>query len=362
MVTPAAISALKDYHIEGVIAQGSYGTVLKAFSKSSGACFAVKVLGQEAEMALGANGRGLIESEILLASSVTHSSILACKEVLHVGDSHYLIMDYMPNGTMLDRVNHMGGLPEQECWSCFRQIASGVEYLHKTMNVCHRDIKLENIMFDDDFNCKIIDFGLSRILAGDGELMATRCGSLSYASPEMLTHGGYTMSTDIWSLGVALYAMVTGRLPFRSTNQASLIAEIMESEFALPSTTNPLIENLLRRMLDKNPKTRFTIAQVMSHPWVGGGSDKSLGINLYSCAAASLPSLHIETGRKEQKHASHGVEKSVHFGDFLALARGGLLVDEVGQARKRGGTFIHTLPRVRQRVVQRRESSGVLVG
>jgi serine/threonine protein kinase len=355
MAASSAVATLKDYHIAGVIAEGPYATVLKAYHKMTGACYAIKVLSEAMEKALGEKGRAQIESEVFLSSSVIHQSILACKEVLRDETSHYLVMEFMPNGTMLDRVNHMGGLPEQECWSCFRQIASGIEYLHKTMKVCHRDIKLENIMFDENYNCRIIDFGLSHVLGGE-ELMLTRCGSLAYASPEMLTHGGYTMSTDIWSLGVALYAMITGRLPFRSTDPDSLVSEIMESEFSLPGATNALIEHLLARMLDKDPNSRFNITQVMSHPWVGGPSaEKCCGFNLYACAAASLPSLRSESGRKEAKQASQGAEKSVQFVNFLPLVRGGLLAEEFGPGRRRGGTFVHC-PKVRQRAVQRRHT------
>ena len=122
-------------------------------------------------------------------------------------------MEYANGGELFDYIVQKRKLLDNEACKFFRQIISGIDYLHQ-IGVCHRDLKPENLLLDYNKDIKIVDFGLSNIYAG-GEMLKTPCGSPCYAAPEMIRGDKYNgLSIDIWSSGIILYAMLCGYLPF----------------------------------------------------------------------------------------------------------------------------------------------------
>merc|ERR1711998_382304 len=146
------------------------------------------------------------------------------------------------------------------------QIMEGLEYMHNN-NVVHRDIKLENVLFDESHNAKLIDFGFS-VYAKDKKLRMF-CGTPSYMAPEIVKRGEYRgKPVDMWSLGVVLYACLCGCFPFSAKTYPDLYKKIIRGYFRLPETLSHSVRDLLRNLLLPDPNRRFTTAQAKGHPWL----------------------------------------------------------------------------------------------
>eukprot|EP00604_Paraphysomonas_vestita_P002240 CAMPEP_0174819346 /NCGR_PEP_ID=MMETSP1107-20130205/2518_1 /TAXON_ID=36770 /ORGANISM="Paraphysomonas vestita, Strain GFlagA" /LENGTH=423 /DNA_ID=CAMNT_0016032649 /DNA_START=273 /DNA_END=1544 /DNA_ORIENTATION=- len=158
----------------------------------------------------------------------------------------------------------------------FRQLVEGVSYCHG-LGVCHRDLKPENLLLDEQGNLKISDFGLSALYVGDAdgdgasrtELLHTTCGTPNYVAPEVLADKGYEgKKADVWSIGVILYVLLAGFLPFDESTIVALFAKIQAADFTYPSWFSPEVRSLLDSILVADPKQRVTLTEVNNHPWV----------------------------------------------------------------------------------------------
>ena len=154
-----------------------------------------------------------IERELKILKSLMHNNLIQLYSIIESPKTIYLIMEYANGGELFYYIDQRKRLPEQEACKFFRQLISGIEYLHK-LGISHRDLKPENLLLDHNKDIKIVDFGLS-IIFSKSSLLSTPCGSPCYAAPEMiqgLKYGG--SNVDLWSCGVILYAMIVGYLPF----------------------------------------------------------------------------------------------------------------------------------------------------
>ncbi|OHT01667.1 hypothetical protein TRFO_31451 [Tritrichomonas foetus] len=180
-------------------------------------------------------------------------------------ESIAIAMEYVKGISLLHFVNASIKLSEEVARRVFSQIINAVNYLHKN-GFCHRDLKLENIMMDEYNNVRIIDFGFSH--DGKNVLMTSQCGSYPYAAPELLMGRPYSKKVDIWALGVIIYAMVHGSLPFEDFNQSGLIRKICYMEPNINHMLSRELQDLILRMLDKNEESRITAEEIMNHPWL----------------------------------------------------------------------------------------------
>ncbi|CAL1542745.1 unnamed protein product [Lymnaea stagnalis] len=178
-------------------------------------------------------------------------------------------MDYAQGGELYDYLNKMGKLSEVEARRIFRQIVSAMHYCHEN-GIVHRDLKLENIILDDEGNVKIADFGLSNYYSLNNTLK-TFCGSPLYASPEIVNGRPYHgPEVDVWSLGVILYTLVYGAMPFESNDLVNLKRQISEGEYTQPSNQSDAA-GLIRHMLTVTPSRRATMDHVLRHWWINFG-------------------------------------------------------------------------------------------
>lgn len=182
--------------------------------------------------------------------------------------ARYLILEYVDGGEVFEYLRYHVRLQEHEAIYYFRQILSAVEYC-QNYGICHRDLKLENILMDINGNIKIGDFGFAA-LQPKGSLLRTSCGSPHYAAPEVIAGTSHYdgRKSDMWSCGVILYTLLAGRLPFDIDDVSSLCALVVKSKFEMPADISRDAKDLIGRMIVKNPKQRIKIDQIWSHPLI----------------------------------------------------------------------------------------------
>eukprot|EP00826_Nyctotherus_ovalis_P048245 TRINITY_DN5658_c0_g3_i15.p1 TRINITY_DN5658_c0_g3~~TRINITY_DN5658_c0_g3_i15.p1 ORF type:complete len:393 (+),score=98.11 TRINITY_DN5658_c0_g3_i15:401-1579(+) len=207
-----------------------------------------------------------IEREIAILKLLRHPYIVQLYEILETPTQIYIITEYAPGGELFDYIVKKDQLGEEEARKFFRQIVAGVEYLH-SLNITHRDLKPENLLLDLDNNIKIADFGLSNRYT-KGELLKTACGSPCYAAPEMIAGKKYRgAAVDVWSLGIVLFAMVNGYLPFEDSNTSKLYSKILKGKFKFAKGVSFEVQDLMNCILSTDPASRYTIAQIKKHSW-----------------------------------------------------------------------------------------------
>ncbi|XP_029705434.1 MAP/microtubule affinity-regulating kinase 3-like isoform X4 [Takifugu rubripes] len=176
-------------------------------------------------------------------------------------------------GEVFDYLVAHGRMKEKEARAKFRQILSAVQYCHQK-HIVHRDLKAENLLLDADMNIKIADFGFSNEFSVGGKL-DTFCGSPPYAAPELFQGKKYDgPEVDVWSLGVILYTLVSGSLPFDGQNLKELRERVLRGKYRIPFYMSTDCENLLKRFLVLNPGKRGTLEQIMKDRWINTGSEE----------------------------------------------------------------------------------------
>lgn len=188
---------------------------------------------------------------------------------LTISDS-YLVLEYIEGGELFEYIASRGRLPEHEAVRIFRQMMAGLSYCHR-FNICHRDLKPENILLDSDCNVKLADFGMAALQPA-GKWLFTSCGSPHYASPEVINGIKYRGDkADIWSCGVILFAMLTGRLPFGGKENESLnsvLRAVRSVQYSFPDGLSREAKHLIWRILQPDPKVRMTMDAMWQHPLI----------------------------------------------------------------------------------------------
>lgn len=257
-----------DYRIGKVLGTGSYGYVRLGVNIITGEQFAIKTLKD-------AHNKKGIQREIAILRLLDHPNIVKLHDVVEdvKTGTFYLVLELAGGGELFDYIVARGRLREKEARKFFRQIISGVEYCHSSL-VIHRDLKPENLLLDVDGNIKINDFGFSNIMV-PGERFSTFCGSVSYVAPEIIKNIKYVgPEIDIWSMGVILYTLVCGRLPWPETTDGSpAITNIIDGDYDVVPLTglSEACRDLIKIILVPSPSERATLAQVRLHPWVNEG-------------------------------------------------------------------------------------------
>lgn len=259
------------YEFLETLGKGTYGKVKKA-KERSGRLVAVKSIRKE--KIKDEQDLVHIRREIEIMSSLCHPHIISIYEVFENKDKIVIVMEYASQGDLYDYVCDKRKLSEHEARHFFRQIVSAVHYCHQN-GIVHRDLKLENILLDGNGNVKIADFGLSNLYHRD-EYLQTFCGSPLYASPEIVNGRPYRgPEVDTWSLGVLLYTLVHGTMPFDGLNHKILVQQISTGNYRKPHKPSDAC-GLIRWMLMVNPERRATIEEVAGHWWLNWGFQQPL--------------------------------------------------------------------------------------
>lgn len=266
MSSPRAMRAksIGHYILGKTIGEGTFGKVKLGTHILTGEKVAVKILEKERIVDVADVER--VAREIHILKLVQHPHVIQLYEIIETPKQLYLIMEFCNGGELFDYIVASGRVREREACRFFHQIIAGVEQIHR-MNVVHRDLKPENLLLDEQKNIKIVDFGLSNTFQ-DGQLLKTACGSPCYAAPEMIAGQRYVPSRcDIWSCGVILFALVCGYLPFEDQNTAALYRKILHAEYQAPKFISDSVRELIAKMLNTDPETRYTVPRIRAHGW-----------------------------------------------------------------------------------------------
>lgn len=262
------MSSFNDYTILNQIGKGGYAEVYKAVHNQTQQTVAIKILEKDIS-----NKMQLMQilDEIELSKKLKHPFICQHFDSFEHDKKIYIVMEYAEGDTLLDHINNTSGLSEKDALIYFAEMLSALNYLHQN-NIVHRDLKAENVLFDSNGKLRLIDFGLSKEVSAD-TIMTTRCGSPAYVSPEMIKGEPYSMGTDIWSLGIILFAIVAYRLPFEDNNIKNLFNMILFQKIVYPEFFSANLIDLLSSMLEKDQEQRIKLKSIIEHPWAKARSN-----------------------------------------------------------------------------------------
>lgn len=252
------------------VGKGASGHVKIAKHRKTGQLAAVKILPLQpfktsraslVSQAKSDKQRLGIDREIIMMKLMNHPNIMSIYDVYEGEKELYLILEYVEGGELFDFLVNRGKLPPLEALAYFKQIVYGLNYAH-TFSIIHRDLKPENILIHS-LNpplIKIADWGMAAFAPPSLQL-ETSCGSPHYASPEIVNGHKYRgTATDIWSCGVILYALLTGRLPFDDKNVRTLLNKVKVGKYDMPAYIDPLAKDLLSRMLVVDVSKRISVS------------------------------------------------------------------------------------------------------
>ncbi|XP_015429594.1 PREDICTED: serine/threonine-protein kinase KIPK [Dufourea novaeangliae] len=292
---------LNQYKLLDNIGQGSYGIVKLVYNEEDETHYAMKILSKRklmkkagifGRMAPGRKGPAdplaKVYREIALLKKLDHPNVVKLVEVLDDPDEDnlYLVFELVQRGEIL-QIPAEKPLDEETARLNFRDVVMGVEYLHY-QRIVHRDIKPSNLLVDSDGRIKIADLGVSAELRASGELLSGPAGTPAFAAPETTTPGAHYSGTlcDVWSMGVTLYSLVTGRVPWDGAGsiigvQAAVRTEPLKFPDE-PSLTDDL-RGLISQMLAKNPADRIPLAGIKVHDWLTKRSAEPLPTETDNC-------------------------------------------------------------------------------
>ena len=246
------------------IGHGAFGQVNLALHIASGRLVAIKIFAKK--NLKNTRAKQKIKNEIEMLSHFHHPFINQILDNFETDTHIFIVMEYVC-GDLLGFIRKRGKLSESVSKLIFKQLIEGLKYIHKK-NVVHRDIKLDNILIDLTNTIKICDFGVSRKFSLD-ELMYEHCGTPAYISPEIFENNGYRgTGCDIWSAGVTLYYMLGGVQPFKANSIVELEKNIMRGDFKPLEEVSPEANDLIKGMLQVNPRKRFGVEDILNHPWL----------------------------------------------------------------------------------------------
>ncbi|XP_040564848.1 MAP/microtubule affinity-regulating kinase 3 isoform X2 [Lepeophtheirus salmonis] len=255
------------YRLLKTIGKGNFAKVKLARHTATGKEVAIKIIDKTQ---LNPGSLQKLFREVRIMKTLDHPNIVKLFQVIETEKTLYLVMEYASGGEVFDYLVLHGRMKEKEARAKFRQIVSAVQYCHQK-KIIHRDLKAENLLLDSEMNIKIADFGFSNEFI-PGNKLDTFCGSPPYAAPELFQGKKYDgPEVDVWSLGVILYTLVSGSLPFDGSTLRELRERVLRGKYRIPFYMSTDCENLLKKFLVLNPVRRASLETIMRDKWMNMG-------------------------------------------------------------------------------------------
>ncbi|XP_067894664.1 ribosomal protein S6 kinase alpha-5 isoform X2 [Heterodontus francisci] len=263
------------------LGEGSFSICRRCHNKKTGQEFAVKIVSKRME----ANTQREIAA---LKLCEVHPNIVKLHDVHHDQLHTFLVMELLKGGELLERIRKKKHFSETEASYIMRKLVSAVSHMHD-VGVVHRDLKPENLLYADDSDSteiKVIDFGFARLKPPDNQPLKTPCFTLHYAAPELLKDDGYDESCDLWSLGVILYTMLSGKVPFQceektltSTSAEEIMMKIKQGDFSFEGeawrNVSQEAKELIQGLLTVDPNKRIKMSSLRFNEWLQDSSQLS---------------------------------------------------------------------------------------
>ncbi|KAF3456783.1 hypothetical protein FNV43_RR01437 [Rhamnella rubrinervis] len=268
----------RDYLVCDEIGRGRFGTVFRCFPAKGGDCLAVKSIDKRLISGDSLDAQCLFTEPKILHLLAPHPHIINLHD-LYEDETHlHMVLDLCDAPDLHCRVT-LRVFTEPEAASVMSQLMEAIAHCHR-LGVAHRDIKPDNILFDQRNRIRLADFGSAEILK-EGESMSGIVGTPYYVAPEVLSGRDYSEKVDVWSAGVVLYIMLAGFPPFYGESAVEIFEAVLRANLRFPTrifhSVSPAAKDLLRRMLCKDVSKRFTAEQVLRHAWItSGGAELTL--------------------------------------------------------------------------------------
>jgi serine/threonine protein kinase len=255
------------YVFRGTVGEGSFSIVKLVCHEATRRFYAAKVVPKSRISSPRLRER--FEIEIRTHRCLHHPGIVQLYDLLKDDHNFYVILEFCPNGELFQFIVDQNRLSEDDAKPFVIQILEALKYVH-SLGISHRDLKPENILVGDFGQMKLSDFGLAWFMGPDN-LVTTPCGSPCYASPECLSGVAYDgKATDMWSMGVIVFAMLTGQLPWTKRVQSQLFQQIRKGEYVIPSFLSQSARGFLAGLMTVSVPERLTVEQALAHPWLTG--------------------------------------------------------------------------------------------
>ncbi|XP_072518386.1 serine/threonine-protein kinase NIM1 [Salminus brasiliensis] len=253
------------YKVRGEIGCGNFSKVKLAFHALTKDKVAIKVMDK---MRLDLQTQRMLSREISSMESLYHPNVLRLYEVVETPCRLYLVLEYAGGGDLHSRITSQGKLTDPESKIVFAQILSAVKYMHDN-NIIHRDLKAENVLYSCSACVKVADFGFSTRVSNRNQMLDTFCGSPPYAAPELFKDESYLgPPVDVWAMGVLLFFIVTGTMPFRADTVPKLRRCVIEGAYILPVWVSAPCQCLIRGILKPEPSERYALDQMLGCEWL----------------------------------------------------------------------------------------------
>lgn len=264
------LKTVGNYALGRLIGKGSFGKVYLASHKL--------INGSKVVLKSAKKDDSNLAREIHHHRQFVHPHIARLYEVIVTETMVWLVLEYCPGDELYNYLLKHGKLPVTKVQKTFTQLVGAVTYVH--MQSCvHRDLKLENILLDKHENVKLVDFGFTREYEGKSNHLQTFCGTICYSAPEMLKGEKYAgEKVDVWSLGVILYALLCGELPFDEDDDDDTRRRILSEEPKYPDHIPPDALSLLQSLLSKRPFRRPELGEILNHPFLADHAPNQLTI------------------------------------------------------------------------------------
>ncbi|CAB3409490.1 unnamed protein product [Caenorhabditis bovis] len=255
------------YAVHDELGAGGFGKVRLATHLLTNQKVAIKIIDKKHV----GNDLPRVKTELDALRNLSHQNICRLYHYIETEEKFFLIMEYCSGGEMFDYIVRKERLEESEARHFFRQLVSGMAFVH-SQGYAHRDLKPENLLLTEDLHLKLIDFGLcAKTEKGriDKHHLDTCCGSPAYAAPELIQGLPYKGNeADIWSMGILLYTLLVGALPFEDDNLQVMYRKIQSGRYYEPDWLSPLSKQLLRSMIQVRPEERITVQKLLTHEWM----------------------------------------------------------------------------------------------
>ncbi|CAI5447874.1 unnamed protein product [Caenorhabditis angaria] len=255
------------YAVHDELGSGGFGKVRLATHLLTNQKVAIKIIDKKQI------GHDLprVKTEMDALRNLSHQNICRLYHYIETEEKFYIVMEYCSGGEMFDYIVRKERLEESEARHFFRQLVSAIAYVH-SQGYAHRDLKPENLLLTEDLHLKLIDFGLcAKTEKGniDKHHLDTCCGSPAYAAPELIQGLPYKGNeADVWSMGILLYTLLVGALPFEDDNMQAMYRKIQHGSYYEPEWLTPMSRQLLRSMLQVAPERRITVKRLLEHEWL----------------------------------------------------------------------------------------------